>query len=263
MTTKKRTWKFYTSRTLLVLFILGGLWLTNLIWFKPFNINDFYDKIFIELALDSPETTTQLGIPVIYDMYKADLDDISPAKQLASLNKTKADYETLMSYNFEKQSAKNQLNTKILGFFVKGIIEGEPFLNYDYPVNQMFGVQSSLPSLMESSHKLEDKSDIEAYISRLSKFDTKFNQLIENLKISEAKGIIPPKFIIKIVLDEMKGFIGSTLDKEMAAVQSNILYVNFETKGDKLADISEEQKADFKKQVENEIETTVFPAYKS
>jgi uncharacterized protein (DUF885 family) len=262
MTTKKRTWKFYTSRTLLVLFILGGLWLTNLIWFKPFNINDFYDKIFIELALDSPETTTQLGIPVIYDMYKADLDDISPAKQLASLNKTKADYETLMSYNFEKQSAKNQLNTKILGFFVKGIIEGEPFLNYDYPVNQMFGVQSSLPSLMESSHKLEDKSDIEAYISRLSKFDTKFNQLIENLKISEAKGIIPPKFIIKIVLDEMKGFIGSTLDKEMAAVQSNILYVNFETKGDKLADISEEQKADFKKQVENEIETTVFPAYK-
>jgi uncharacterized protein (DUF885 family) len=262
MTTKKHNWKFYTSRTLLVLFILGGLWLTNLIWFKPFNINHFYDKIFIELALDSPETTTQLGIPVIYDMYKDDLDDISPAKQLESFNKTKADYETLMSYNFENQSAENQLNTKILGFFVKGIIDGEPFLNYDYPVNQMFGVQSSLPSLMESYHKLNDKSDMEAYISRLSKFDTKFNQLIENLKISEAKGIIPPKFIIKIVLDEMNGFVGSTLDKELSATQSNILYTNFETKVDQLADISKEEKANFKKQVASEIETTVFPAYK-
>tara|TARA_R110002051_G_scaffold324920_1_gene424594 strand:- start:9089 stop:10939 length:1851 start_codon:yes stop_codon:yes gene_type:complete len=262
MTKKKRTWKFYTSRTLLILFILGGLWLTNLIWFKPFNIKHFYDKVFVELALDSPEITTQLGIPVIYDMYKDDLDDISPAKQLKAFHKMKADYKTLLSYNFENQSPENQLNTKILGFFLKSAVDGEPYQNYGYPVNQMFGVQSSLPSLMESAHKLDDKSDIKAYISRLSKFDTKFNQLIETLKISESKGIIPPKFIIKIVVDEMKGFIGSTLGKETAAVPSNILYANFDTKVDKLTNLSEEQKAEFKQQVANEIETTVFPAYK-
>lgn len=261
-TQKKRTWKFWIGRTLLVLLLIGGLWLTNLIWFKPFNIKHFYDKLFVQLALDSPETTTQLGIPVIYDWYKDDLDDISPAKQVESYSKLKADYETLMSYNFEKQSPENQLNTKILGFFLKSAIDGEPYQDYGYAVNQMFGVQSSLPSLMESAHKLEDKSDIEAYISRLSKFDTKFNQLIENLKISESKGIIPPKFVIKIVLDEMKGFVEGNSDKKTSAVQSNILYTNFETKVDQLAEISEEQKADFKKQVENEIENTVFPAYK-
>lgn len=261
-TQKKRTWKFWIGRTLLVLLLIGGLWLTNLIWFKPFNIKHFYDKLFVQLALDSPETTTQLGIPVIYDWYKDDLDDISPAKQVESYSKLKADYETLMSYNFEKQSPENQLNTKILGFFLKSAIDGEPYQDYGYAVNQMFGVQSSLPSLMESAHKLEDKSDIEAYISRLSKFDTKFNQLSENLKISESKGIIPPKFVIKIVLDEMKGFVEGNSDKKTSAVQSNILYTNFETKVDQLAEISEEQKADFKKQVENEIENTVFPAYK-
>ncbi len=48
MTNKKRTWKFWTTRSLLILFILGGLWLTNLIWFKPFNIKHFYDKVFVE-----------------------------------------------------------------------------------------------------------------------------------------------------------------------------------------------------------------------
>ena len=268
MTQRKRTWKFWTGRILLVGVILGGFWLINLIWFKPFNIKHFYDRVFVELALDSPEITTQLGIPVIYDMYKEDLDDISPAKQLESFDKMKADYETLMSYNFEKQSPENQLNTKILGFFLKSTIDGEPFLNYDYAVNQMFGVQSNLPSLMESAHKLNNKSDIEAYISRLSKFDTKFNQLIENLKISESKGIILPKFIIKMVVDEMNGFVGENSDstsvsnEKKAAVKSNILYVNFETKIDKLTDISEENKADFKTQVASEIETTVFPAYK-
>lgn len=266
-TKKKRTWKFWISRTILVILILGGLWLTNLIWFKPFSIRHFYDKVFIELALDSPEFTTSLGIPVIYDWYKDDLDDISDAKQWESFNKMKDDYATLLSYDFENQSPENQLNTKILSFYIKGLIDGEPFFYYGYPVNQMFGVQSGLPSMMESAHKLEDKSDIEAYISRLSKFDTKFDQLIENLKISESKGIIPPKFIIKQVLDQMKGFIGAISDsttiseKGESPITSNILYTNFETKVDKLTEISIEDKDDFKKQVAHEIEATVFPAY--
>ena len=52
---KKRQWKFWVSRTLLGMIILAGAWLVNLIWFKPFNIRNFYDKIFLELALSDPE----------------------------------------------------------------------------------------------------------------------------------------------------------------------------------------------------------------
>jgi len=136
----------------------------------------------------------------------------------------------------------------------------------------MGGIQNGLPSLMESAHKLRDESDVEAYISRLSKFDTKFEQLIENLKIAENKGIIPPKFVIKRVVDEMKGFTGiltETIDSTkvsnstLSAEKSNILYTNFELKIDKLDEISAEQKTSYKKQVEVEIDTTVFRAYKN
>ena len=74
---KKRTWKFWIGRTTLGLLIIGGLWLTNLIWFKPFNIRYFYDKVYVQLIIDSPELTTQLGIPVAYDLSKDELDDIS------------------------------------------------------------------------------------------------------------------------------------------------------------------------------------------
>lgn len=251
---KKRTWKFWTSRTLLIILVLGLLWLVNLIWFRPFNINHFYDKVFLELALDSPELTTSMGIPVIYDWSKDELDDISDAKQWETFNKMKEDYKTLQSYDFENQSESNQLNTKILGFYLEGLVDGEQFFYHDYPVNQMGGIQSSLPSLMENSHKLRDKSDAEAYITRLSLFDTKFDQLIESLKIREDKGVIPPKFVTVRVLDEMKGFIGEK--------KSNILYTNFETKIEKLEELSQEEKDTLKKRVEEEIETTVFGAYK-
>tara|TARA_R110002073_G_scaffold72537_1_gene177820 strand:+ start:861973 stop:863862 length:1890 start_codon:yes stop_codon:yes gene_type:complete len=270
--TKKRTWKFWTSRTILILLLIGILWLVNLIWFKPFNIKHFYDKVFIELALDSPELTTAMGIPVLYDRSKDELNDISDKKQWESFNKMKEDYETLMSYDFESQSEENKLNTKILSFYLEGLKDGEPFFYHGYPVNQMRGIQSGLPSLMENSHKLRNKSDAEAYISRLSKFDTKFNQLIESLKISEGKGIIPPKFVIARVLDEMNGFIGAkknstATDKDsinsLSSVKSNILFTNFELKIDKLEKLSSEEKDSYKKQVEKEIGTTVFGAYKN
>lgn len=267
---KKRTWKFWVSRSILILVLIGIFWAINLIWFRPFNIKHFYDKVFIELALESPEITTGLGIPFLYDRSKDDLDDISDARNWKSFNKMKDDYETLMSYDFESQSEANKLNTKILAFYLEGLKEGEAFFYHGYPVNQMGGIQNSLPSLMESAHKLRNKSDAEAYISRLSKFDTKFEQLIENLKISESKGIIPPKFVITRVVDEMKGFIGTATtisdstkvsELKVSPVKSNILYTNFESKIDELEDLSQEQKANFKEQVAEEIRTTVFSSY--
>lgn len=258
---KKRTWKFWTSRTLLILLLIGIGWLINLIWFKPFNIKHFYDRLFVELALSSPEMTTSMGIPVIYDWYKDDLDDISDAKQWEEFKKLKADFKTLQSYDFESQSEANQLNTQILSYFIKGQIDGEPFFYHGYPVNQMFGIQSGLPDMMVNDHKLRDKSDAEAYITRLSKFDVKFDQLIEGLKISEEKGIVPPKFIIAKVLNEMRGFVGKkdSLENE-SPVLSNILYTNFSEKIDTL-DFSDEEKINLKKQVEEQVSTTVFGAY--
>jgi len=270
--TKKRTWKFWTSRTILIFFLIGIFWLINLIWFRPFNIKHFYDKVFVELALESPELTTSMGIPILYDRSKDDLDDISNAKEWKSFNKMKEDYETLMSYDFESQSEENKLNTKILAFYLEGLKDGEPFFDHGYPVNQMGGIQNGLPSLMESAHKLRNKSDAEAYISRLSKFDTKFEQLIENLKIAENKGIIPPKFVIKRVVDEMNGFISTRIATKdsieisntlLSPVKSNILYTNFESKIDKIDKLSQEQKTSYKKQVEEEIATTVFGAYQN
>jgi len=267
---KKRTWKFWTSRSILIILFLGVVWLINLIWFRPFNIEHFYDKIFIEMALKSPETTTSMGIPVLYDLSKDELDDISDAAQWEILEKMKEEYATLKSYDFDSQSKANQLNTKILAYYLEQEIAGEPFFYYDYPVNQLFGIQSSLPSLMENAHKLRDESDAEAYFTRLSKFELKFDQLIETLRIREDKGIIPPKFVIDRVLDEMNGFIGAkqseggltAASKENTSpVKSNILYTNFATKIDTLDELSSDEKNALKKRVEEEVETTVFTAY--
>lgn len=268
--TKKHSWKFWTLRAVLALLLIGFFWVVNLIWFRPFSIRLFYDKVFVELAISDPELVTQLGIPVLYDMYKEDLSDVSDKKSWEDFDKLKDTYATLHSYDFESQSKENKLNTKILGWFIGKQIEGERFFYYGYPVNQMFGVQSSLPSMMESSHKLRNKSDVEAYITRLSKFDTKFDQVLEGLKIREEKGIIPPQFVIDRVLSEMSGFVGKKESTpihlevtDQDPVKTNILYTNFNSKLAQIDGLTDEEKEEYKARVESEIRTTVFDAYGS
>jgi uncharacterized protein (DUF885 family) len=267
MIKRKGAWKLWIYRFMLALLLIGIIWIINLIWFKPFNIRHFYDRLFVEVALDNPELVTSFGIPVVYDWSKDELTDISDKKIREDFEKLRKDYEMLMSYDFESQSKANQLNTKILGWYMKSQLDREKFLYHDYPVNQLSGVQNSLPSLMERSHKLRNKSDIKAYITRLSKFDKKFGQVLEGLKIRENNGIIPPKFVIDRVISEMMNFVGrreGDAEIELAnedPVLANILYTNFINKIETIEGLDEEEKAQYTEQVENEIRTTVFGAY--
>jgi len=267
MATKKKTWKFWVGISSLSIFTIITILLVNLIWFRPFSIRMFYERVFIELAVSNPEIVTMLGIPVLYDMSKDQLTDISDDKQWEDFNKMKKDLAMLKSYDFEGQSQENQLNTQILGWFIESQLEGEQFFYYDYPVNQMFGVQSSLPSFMESSHKLRDKSDIEAYLARLTAFETKFSQVIENLKIREELGIIPPQFVIERVLSEMTGFVGQRETDDINIeivpdqVKENILYNNLSDKVSEIDGLTDEEKNAYLAQAEESIRTTVYSSY--
>ncbi|MFY0625476.1 MAG: DUF885 domain-containing protein [Reichenbachiella sp.] len=267
---KQKSWRFWTGRSVLLLLAIGLFWTANLIWFKPFSIGHFYDRVFIKLALTSPELITSMGIPVLYDLTKDELNDVSDKRNWEDFEMVRKNYDILMSYDYESQSKENQLNTSILGYFLKDQLDAEKYFYHDYPVNQLFGVQNQTPSFMENSHNLEDKSDIEAYISRLSKFGIKFDQVIEGLKIREEKGIIPPVFVIDRVLDEMKGFTGQNDSLKINPeginsnpVKTNILYTNLEKKIGEVEDLSEEDIESYILKAENEIQNTVFPAYQS
>lgn len=263
---KRFSWKRITLYSILTILLVGGIFIVNLIWFKPFSIRLFYDKVFVEFALQDPEVVTQLGVPILYDRSKDKLTDVSDATLHKNFDRFKDGLETLKSYDFESQSPENKLNTRILRWFLETQAESEPFFYHDYPVNQLFGVQNNLPSFMESSHKLRDASDAEAYIARLGAFDTKFDQVLEGLKIREQAGIIPPRFVIDRVLSEMKGFTGQkeTIDietKDPNPIHNNILYSNFHGKIDTLSTLSADEKKKFNDEVESEMSGTVFPAY--
>jgi len=114
MKTNSRSWKFWTLRIIFTLLLLAVIWVANLIWFRPFNIRIFFNRVFVEIVMRDPELITTLGVPVLKDWNKNKLTDISDKQKLENLDLLKKDYEMLLSYNYPKQTKENQLNTEIL-----------------------------------------------------------------------------------------------------------------------------------------------------
>lgn len=226
-------------------------------WFakKPFFFRAFLDRSVVKMAFESPETLTSLGFleSVGITGHNAELDDDSPEAMDKTFAQVRDLRETLLSYS-DADLDENQRISKDIAFYLADFaLVSEPYRYHNYPLNQLFGVQNGYPSFMQAQHQVHSVGDAENYLSRLQKVKLKFAQTLEGLKIREAKGIIPPKFVIERVLTEMNDFVATP-------IQDNILYSSFKTK---LADtdISAYEQARLLAAAEADIKGYVHPAY--
>ncbi len=240
----------------LLLVVVLAVFLVNLIWFRPWSLNLFYEKIFAQVLFEEPELLSSLGMVERFGItgHNAKLGDASPAHQQRYYDRAKQSLEDLHAYPLEKQTDSQKLSTHILEWYLKGEIEGEKYQNHNYPVNQLFGVQSGFPTFMATTHRLLAARDCEYYRQRLIAVGPKFDQLLESLRLREDKGIIPPRFVLEKVLIEMKNFRGQP-------PAENILATSFKERVAKISDMTDEQRAGFQKRIETAITDNVYPAY--
>lgn len=228
----------------------------NVIYFKPFSVRIFYEKAFLEFALDSPQTLSSIRLLEQIGMrgHNSKLDDYSPSRVDKLNQQLRDNYETLKSYDRENMEPSNALSYDIMAWFMQNQIDGIPYSWHGYPVNQLFGIQNGLPSFMANTHHIGDQRDAEDYITRLGQFGRVFDQVIEGLDIQTDKGIIPPQFVITKVLEEMREFSGKPAEE-------NILYTSFTERTGKLEEMDDDTRAALAEQTRNTIVETVYPAY--
>src|SRR5438270_13850455 len=232
--------------------ILIAVFAINLIWFRPWNLNLFYEKVFIETVFSEPELLTQLGLVEQFGItaHNGKLSDESPVHQQQVIDRWKKDLSQLHQYPLDRQSLSQKLSTHVLDWFLQDQVEGEKWQWHNYPVNQLFGVQNQYPTFMANTHRLFNAKDCEYYIMRLDAVPKKFDQTIEGLRVREQKQIIPPRFVVEEVLKEMTDFIAKPAPE-------NILATSFKERAAKIDKLTEQQRADFQKRVEAEIASHV------
>jgi uncharacterized protein (DUF885 family) len=228
-------------------------------WYgKPLSINWFYTKVFARLAIDNPELLTSLRLleQVGLRGHNGKLTDASEAREIADAAQWRTDLATLKSYDHSGYSGQDRLSYDIFEYYATDRVNGERWRLHDFPVNQMFGVQSALPNLMTQQQQINDAKDAELYIERLGEFPRKLNEVMQGITLRESKGIVPPKFTVEKVLTQIKTFVAT-------GAAGNELTVSFK---EKIAKIPAEKmdaasRTAFTTRVESAVQSSVLPAY--
>jgi uncharacterized protein (DUF885 family) len=251
----KRVLKWLGALVAVVVIVIA-VFLVNLMWFRPWSLNLFYEKVFAEVVFDHPELLSTLGLVEQFGItsHNGKLDDESPAHQQHEFERWKRDLTQLRQYPLDHQSPSQKFSTRVLEWFLQLQVEGQKWQWHNYPVNQLFGVQNEFPSFMANTHRLLNRKDCDYYLKRLDALPKKFDQLLDGLRVREEKQILPPRFVVEEVLKEMADFVGKPASE-------NILATSFKTRAAKIAELSESQRADFQARVEAAITGKVYPAY--
>lgn len=246
---KSALWK-YTKRLLLASVILLTIFIINLVWFRPIFINHFYEKIFIEFALDNPQMLTGMGIKYSYD----ELSDNSPEANQRSFELLETDYQQLMEYDRDSLTESERLSYDILAWFLADLVKGNEYRHNNYSVTQRGGSYQSIINFMVNMHKVDDESDAEDYISRLSKVGTLFDNTLLAVKEEQENGVIPPDFIISKIIENLHNI-------RDPALSENPLVKDFDKKVNALDSLSDEQKQGLKTRMLEQMTLVVQPAY--
>ena len=168
------------------------------------RLNDWFEKKYEEQLQFSPIQLTFLGRKELYDQ----IDDFSEAgarKQVAWQEASLKEMEA--SFDYARLEPEAKLSYDLWKQQVERARAGIEFLGNGYPFDQMNGAQSFAPTFLINFHKVEDEQDFLAYVARLEKLETAFDQALERARAATAKGIRPPKFAYQGVIDQSRKVI--------------------------------------------------------
>ena len=161
------------------------------------------DELFMEELKESPEYMTYLGMRERYDEW----DDRSDAARDKQLEMTKRHLTIVKAIDQSNLNDAAKLNIAMFIEQSEQQIEADKWRYHSYPINQMRGVHSMIPSFLINQHLIADSAEAQAYIGRIAHSTGVIDQLLEQLKVREEKGIVPPKFVFPLVLKAIDNII--------------------------------------------------------
>ncbi len=220
------------------------------------NLEDFFEVSWRELRLRNPEWVLEAGLNETYGIQEAKLTDISDAYVRETYQMYALVLDLLRQYDRQTLTPQEQISYDVYEWYLDDRLRERKFIYYDYPVTYfpVTAAHEGLITFFTDLHPIANEQDAQDYITRLGQVDTKFEQLLEGLKLRKEAGIVPPKFAIQWAL------YGNLRNLVNVSATATPFYRAFQTKVNEL-DIGQEEKQRLLQEAEGAIDEAVLPAY--
>ena len=246
--------KILTFLILLVVSVgIGGyFWF----WATPVGVNNYVNKVSLQLLLRSPELLTSLGVidNTPLDFHSGKLGRYDKRSELEELEFLRESRRGLDDYGPEGLEGQELLSWKIVAWFFDDIIRQSEVEYSGYRVNQISGVMVNTPQFLTDSHVIEDEKSFRRYVERLNEFSRVIGETKARVLDDRDNGVVPPDFIIEKALTGMRAFISE-------GAEANPLVTTLPEKIEKIDTISDEMRTDLYRQATVAVETKIIPMY--
>ena len=216
--------------------------------------NALFEQIFMDDVRRSPLFQTSLGIKDDYDKWQ----DLSDAHFEQGLALTQQHLSLLHALDVSKLDEQTRVSYLLMQRNLQQELDEAKWRLYSYPVNQMYGIHSQVPSVLINQHSIDDERDAKAYIARLNAVPELFKQLQIQLQKRAEAGIIAPKFVFPLVISASENVIqGAPFDDGA----DSTLLADFRKKVTKL-ELSDAAKKILLDEAKVALLTSVKPAYR-
>ncbi|WP_375203197.1 DUF885 domain-containing protein [Hyphococcus sp.] len=243
---------------LLLLVILAVAGAAMWFWFTPVGVNNYINKVTIQLAVDSPELLTGLGMidNTPLDFHSGKLADYTKAQDEKTMAKLKKARAGLDKYGPDGLDGQELLSWEITAWFFDDIIRQAEFEYGGYRVVQNSGVTVDLPQFLTDTHVIKNEKSVKRYISRINEFGRVLGEVKARVEDDRAHGVVPPDFIIEKSLGVMRSFIEG-------GASENPLVTTMPDKLKEIDGLSDEEQAAYLAEIEDAVAAEVIPGYEA
>ena len=216
----------------------------------------FLDESARRLFLRDPESLTIGGLADLLGVREDKLTDVSDSYIRETQKLQSEILELLQKYDKSRFTPDQAMNASIYEWFLDDLVRGFPFMYDDYMVIPFVNsLNWNLQFLFTEAQPFNTLQDAQDYITRLQQVNTKFEQVLDDLKRREAFGVILPRIIIPDLIDELKQYTGF--------IDSHPYYIPLVKKGSKIKGLSSADKQALLDQTKKVIKESVIPGYHS
>jgi uncharacterized protein (DUF885 family) len=172
------------------------------------------DTIAWDVLRDSPETLSYLGLDTgTHAAARAKLGDRSAAARARTAAGIARHRQMLATVNRSALNAHDRLVYDSTDYLLKNAAAGARFPyggigdfggGNPYVISQQDGAYQGVPEFLDSVHRIENRADAEAYLSRLAAFAVALDQETQAARRDAARGVVPPDFLLDTALKQMR-----------------------------------------------------------
>ena len=225
-------------------------------WITPVGVNNYVNKVSLQLATDSPELLTRLGMidNTLLDFHSDKLGDYTKAGEEESLEKLRKARAGLDDYGPEGLEGQELLTWQIAAWFFDDILRQSEREYSGYRITQLGGVTVNMPEFLTDAHAIIDRRSAERYVARLEEFGRVLRASQARVIDDREHGVVPPDFIIESALVGMRKFVEG-------GAAGNVLVTTLPERLAAVEELDEASRARLLQQAEDIVRDQVIPGY--